>query len=708
MKNKAVNFRVIFYPFIAFLLGLIVAKRFFAGEIEVVLVTIITLGASFAYFIYHKSIKPIIIILCFFLLGNGFYFLGEKTFQVKDYQGQVSVVGRVTDDIQGGDYYTAIVLDNVSINGEKTKNLRLTVKDTYQEELNVGDVLAFETTVERSKLYYLKEFNSKDYRAGVRYNAEIEYKDIVVKAGHENLDEIVRQDIKTLIYKNMSEENASIAYAVMFGDKSDLDGEIYTSYQQSGIIHVLTVSGLHVGFLVSLFYGLLKKCRVNNIVNLIISTLVLIFYAYLCNFSPSVVRASIMAICMMSARALHRQYDSLNALGLAGFIICIIKPLTALDIGFLMSFFCVFAIVMINPSLTKLFSIIFPEKIASLISLSTSAQLGILPFIAYMGGSINLLSFAINMLVVPMFSLLYPYLFLVCMFGSFMPFLGAMLKLVEIVFTIINKIATFFACSGLIIPLSPMGFAIVVVFFFILFLIGRYLMINPIKKLSLFSACFMSIVFSFCMYTLPINANSFTSISYLNYYGSMSIVLETKSGQIAVVGENNFLERYKNKYDKDDFDIFFDFTHLSDEKVNDLSQLGISRFITCRQSSDQSNCEVVNVNTGYSIGDINFNFITSYDESHQTEEVIGIVFNTDNRKIFIANDAKLSYTKYEYLLKKYSPEIVVAGNNSQLAKGDFYTCITYDDVEGCEYSYQKEGNLQLYYYGNNWIKRGLD
>ena len=648
--------------------------------------------------------KPLIIILSFFLLGNGFYYIGESSFNVKNYSSPVAVVGRISDDMQVYDYMSQVVLEDVTINGEKSKNIRVVVDGVPASRLNVGDYVAFESEVEKSQPFYLKQFNSKDYRAGVRYYSAVKYENIVFKSGYTKLDEIIRLDIKNLIYEKMSEDNASIAYAVMFGDKSDLDYEIYTSYQKSGIIHVLTVSGLHVSFLVSLFYGFMKKCRVNKVANLIISSIIILFYAYLCNFSPSVVRAGVMSICFMFSRAINRRYDSLNALGLAGFILCIFKPLTALDIGFLMSFFCVYAILMINPILTKFFEIFLPDKIASLISLSTSAQLGILPFIAYMGGTINLLSFAVNIIVVPIFGLLYPYLFVVSMLGTFMPFLGIFLKAVDFTLIFINKIATFFGFAGMTIPLTEMGFAIIIVFFFILFLIGRYLMINTVKKLALFTASFMIIVFALCCYALPVNSKYKTSVSYINSYNQMSVVLTSSDGVDVVVGDNSLLGRYKNKFNKGNLDIFFSFDAVQDENITDLTEFGISRFITCAKSDDEGNgnMEVIEVNSGYELGGVQFSYIATNDE------VLGIIFILDNRRIFVANSSDLDYNLYGYILGLYQPEIVIAGGNSQLANIDGYTCVTYSQVDGCEYSYQKNGNLELAFDGKNWIKRSLD
>lgn len=678
--------------------GIIAARGIFGGELEVILVSLLILCLSCGFFIFHKSFKPAIAILIFFLIGNGFYFIGASTFNTKTYNSQVAVVGRVSDDITHYDYSTVVVLDDVSINGEDSKNLRLTITNAQSDKIKVGDILTFEANVENSKAFTLKSFNSKDYRSGVRYSATVKFDNIVFSSGGKKIDETIRTQIKQLIYSNMNEDNAAIAYAVMFGDKSDLDGEIYSAYQNSGIIHVLTVSGLHVGFLVSLFYGLMKKCGVNNIANLCITSVILLAYAFLCNFSPSVVRAGVMAFCMMLARALHRKYDSLNALGLAGFILCLIKPLTALDTGFLMSFFCVFAILMINPSLTRLLSHIFPFKISTLISLSLSAQLGILPIIASMGGTLNLLSFVVNIIVVPVFGVIYPFLFVICLLGSFMPFMGIFLHAVNFVLSLINSLATFFSHSSLTISLSSLGFAVTIVFFLIIFLSSRYYMVDFVKKFICFSVSVLLISITTCCYALPIAGE--TSVDYLSSYGQTCVVITSKSGQTAVVGNNNMLSRYQNAYSAK-LDAYFSFSALSDEEISDLSGRGISKFISCAPYSDRAEGEdTVEVNTNYTLSDMEFVYLSA------SEGVLGLIIIVDNRTIFVAKEGNLDYTLYEKHLESYQPEIVVAGKKGGLSSDD-YICLTYQKSDN-GYSFEECGNFKVFFDGNNWIKRGLD
>ena len=185
-------------------------------------------------------------------------------------------------------------------------------------------------------------------------------------------------------------------------------------FSLAGISHILVVSGLHVGFLVGMIFGLLRLLKLKRIPSTIITFIILLLYNIVCGFSPSVVRASIMAIVLMLSKVFGGEYDGLNSLGLAGFITLLIQPLFVFDYGFLMSYGCVAAIYLLCPTLTKLFRKFLPRKAGDLIAVSISASLGFLPFLAMFASKVNLLSPFINLLIVPIFSIFFPISFASC------------------------------------------------------------------------------------------------------------------------------------------------------------------------------------------------------------------------------------------------------------------------------------------------------
>ena len=88
--------------------------------------------------------------------------------------------------------------------------------------------------------------------------------------------------------------------------------------------------------------------------------------------------------------------------------------------------------------------------------------------------------------------------------------------------------------------------------------------------------------------------------------------------------------------------------------------------------------------------------------------MLGIMFFIDNQTIFVAKENNLSYNLYKPTMEKYKPDIVVADNNASLAQNNDCIAVTYQQVAGSEYSYQREGNIELKYLDKQWIKRGLD
>ena len=116
---------------------------------------------------------------------------------------------------------------------------------------------------------------------------------------------------------------------MLFGGKQGLSDELKDMFSYSGISHILAVSGLHIGVLVSLIYYCLKKIKLNKFVKLILLATVLIFYSYLCDFTPSVCRASIMAVILCLCDLYKIQYDALSSLSIAGIIILLLIAVCA-------------------------------------------------------------------------------------------------------------------------------------------------------------------------------------------------------------------------------------------------------------------------------------------------------------------------------------------------------------------------------------------
>ena len=190
---------------------------------------------------------------------------------------------------------------------------------------------------------------------------------------------------------------------MLTGDKYGLDDEVSDYFTAAGLGHIMAVSGLHIGFLALALNFML--CKLGRKVRYPIVMTVLVGYAMLANFSPSVVRAVIMAAISGFAVFVGGRRDLLSSLLCAFSFILAFKPLYLFDAGFLLSFCAIFGIALFSNSI-KLFLTKrgAHNKIANGIGASVAVSLGITPVQTYFFGRIHLLSVVANVLLLPFVS----------------------------------------------------------------------------------------------------------------------------------------------------------------------------------------------------------------------------------------------------------------------------------------------------------------
>ncbi|MDE6213669.1 MAG: ComEC/Rec2 family competence protein, partial [Lachnospiraceae bacterium] len=140
------------------------------------------------------------------------------------------------------------------------------------------------------------------------------------------------------------EREADIMAAMLLGEKGALDEEIKSLYQQNGIIHILAISGLHLSLLGMGIYGIGRRLRIPNVVNIILSIALLYCYGSMVGMGVSIIRALIMFGLKLSASLFKRTYDMLTAMMTAALLILVQQPLYLTHSGFLFSFGAICAI----------------------------------------------------------------------------------------------------------------------------------------------------------------------------------------------------------------------------------------------------------------------------------------------------------------------------------------------------------------------------
>lgn len=218
-----------------------------------------------------------------------------------------------------------------------------------------------------------------------------------------------RKAIDNLIEKYHTKETSALLRGLILADRTDIDYEVKDQFVNAGVVHVLAVSGLHVGYIVLIFLFLFG--RTNIILRFILTMLGVIFFMFLTGAPPSVFRATIMTVVLLSSYLTIRSYNSYNALALAGLIILLLEPTALFKPGFQLSFSAVFSIIWLYPKFRK---IIKESKIRSSIlkkillfsAISFSAQIGTMPFTLIYFGKLSVVSLFANIIVIPLIGII--------------------------------------------------------------------------------------------------------------------------------------------------------------------------------------------------------------------------------------------------------------------------------------------------------------
>lgn len=202
-------------------------------------------------------------------------------------------------------------------------------------------------------------------------------------------------------------QDLALLKALLLGSRAELPHEVIENFARTGLIHVLAVSGLHVGFIALILVMLVELCRVPKRWQWPLVLAGLAFYAALTGLQPPVLRATLMAAVIQLGRTLQRTTSIYNSLGLAGLVILLWQPLQLFQLGFQLSFVAVLGIAYLYRPLcfplAKLPGCRRPgvRWAVALLAVSLAAQLATLPLTAGAFGRLPLLAMLGNLVVIP-------------------------------------------------------------------------------------------------------------------------------------------------------------------------------------------------------------------------------------------------------------------------------------------------------------------
>ncbi|MCH4896865.1 ComEC/Rec2 family competence protein [Marinilabiliaceae bacterium JC040] len=203
---------------------------------------------------------------------------------------------------------------------------------------------------------------------------------------------------------NMSELSKSIIKAMLIGDKSNLNENTKEHYISAGSIHILAISGLHIGIIfliVDYLFNLFSNKRKHFLLYIFIVNFIIWGFAFICYLPNSCLRACTIISLVSISKAQFRNTSIFNIIASSALIILIFNPTAILDVGFQLSFLAYTFIIYFYPKFNKalIFKNSFFEKIKSLFLISLIAQVGTIPISLYYFQKIAVYSIISNVLV---------------------------------------------------------------------------------------------------------------------------------------------------------------------------------------------------------------------------------------------------------------------------------------------------------------------
>lgn len=415
-KGVTVIKRPVFWILLAFVLGEVIAVFDLNIAVPCIVLAIIVIRK-----IIIKAYEDMgAFVVIFFTLIMGFMLMSNEI-TTRNYiydlkENTVIVQGKIYK-IENTAFGTNIYLKGVEMeNGEKSVSVkRIFVNTEKIPNVKIGNIIKV-----RGKLRQFEEaankgnFDSRKYYLSLGFYGKIEAGTIeVINSDYsgirQGLYELRMEIIERLeklcsdnkgIFSIINNKNGIIG-AIILGDKTDLDSDIKELYSVSGIAHILAISGLHISFIGMAIYRLLR-IRFRFLFSAAVSIPVVLSFGIMSGFGISTIRAIIMFILKIIGEVLGRKYDAITAISLAGLVLLVQNSFVVYNSGFQMSFGAIIAIVLILPIVEEILNT--DNKIIKVLSANFTISLVMNPILAWNYYELPTFSFLLNIVVVPLMS----------------------------------------------------------------------------------------------------------------------------------------------------------------------------------------------------------------------------------------------------------------------------------------------------------------
>ena len=390
---------------------------------------------QYKYFI----ILLFVVSLCFFRINN------NSIYKIDD----VKFYGVVIDYQYKNGYVSFI------IKGKEKLKCNYYLNNNEKFDINYGDILYLHGILKEPNNNTIPNtFNYKKYLANndIYYILEVDSVDKQIRTN--NIIYKLKNIVKDRIDKY---DRTGYLNAFILGNKNSIDSDIYSNYSKIGIIHIFSISGMHISLLASIILSVLNKIKKSDKNNLVV-IIFLIFYLILTNYQASIIRSIVFYIVINLFKISKLKVNTLDSFFISISLILLFIPKFIYNIGFLYSSSVSFSLIFYKNKFNKnyILNLLYVSFISFLISLPITISLNY---------QVNVLSIFINLLFVPLVSfILYP----LALISFVLPFICTLfnffISITEFLSSMISSVSIF----NLYIP--KMNFYVLVIYYLFVYL----------------------------------------------------------------------------------------------------------------------------------------------------------------------------------------------------------------------------------------------
>ncbi len=256
------------------------------------------------------------------------------------------------------------------------------IRKTIQPIKNSGNPGAFDNKRYQAfqQIYHQVYLNEKDF-VDLKINESNIFKHVIYSLKEHTLGVLKK-------YISAKDGLLGISEALLIGYKNDLDKDIVSAYSKTGVVHIIAISGLHLGLIYMLLLWILQRMPVikrNKIIKAFILIICLWVFSLMTGASASVLRSAVMFSCIITGETIKRKSSISNSLAASAFILLCYNPYFLWDVGFQLSYFAIIGIVWLQKPILHLFDFkkYLPLKIWEMAAITLAAQVITFPVCIY-------------------------------------------------------------------------------------------------------------------------------------------------------------------------------------------------------------------------------------------------------------------------------------------------------------------------------------